>query len=423
MKIKSYYHCLFICLNLFIRYSPPVIGCDNAHFYRATLFQQEPRFATSWLSTYESSVGRGSTSSGRNASGAKVPLLDIYGIQNMQFIGSGINLQPGNFIDDILLRLQNLPTRDQFGFLSFSGSFKTIEAPFNLYQNLINGFFLQAYLPIRKLSIKNISYQDLSPLDGPAPNKETPEWQIFLQNLNPVLAQFNINIKNSIRSGPGDFSLLLGWAYNNVHTVTFDYIDVDAKIGALFPTGKRRDLDNPFSLPLGYDGHWAVPLRFDFSIGALDWFTYGLSLDALFFFDKTQKTRIRTDNKQQGFIKLQKNTATIDRGTLWNICTYVKADHVVKGLSFFLGYTYSHQDSSCIRPSALAYQSIANHDNMLKAWSMHVLHAITEYDCSQEHSKYAPIIGFSYNYVIDGKRIFLTDMLFGSCSLYIDWRI
>lgn len=396
---------------------------DNAHFYRATLYEGEPRLAIPWFSSFDAAIGRGSTTSGNNARGKKVPLLDIYGVQNMQFLGAGIPLNPANPFDQILIELQELPERPGFGELSFSGKFKIIEAPLCLYQNFTNGFFLEGYIPIRKLSTKNISFIDLSPTDSMIPNASTPVWQSFLQNLPAILQQFDLSITNVSEAGVGDLSLLLGWAWNNVRTVHLDYVDVDAKIGVLIPTGRQRNENKPFDLPLGYNGHWGVPLRFDGALGAFDWFTCGLSLDAVFFFNKTKTVRVQSSNQQSGFIKLAQEKVTVDQGTIWNICSYVKADHVAKGFSLWLGYTFSQQDATCLslELASSLNKTLINRDEQLQQWSMHVLHCIAEYDFAKTERDWGPRLGFSYNHILAGKRIFLTDMIFGYIGIDINW--
>lgn len=382
---------------------------DNPHFYRATYFWGEPRFEKPWLTSIDVSVGGARTTTARNGQGQKTELLNIYGSHAMQQLGANVPaLNSANPLDSILIDLQALPERDTFGKLLFSGKFHTFEAILNAYQNLESGFFFQAYLPLRKLKVDSITFTDLSPDDSIEPNKNTPEWQNFLANFDAIMQRHNLCLAGADRFGIGDFTLLGGWTKNYENTCIFDYVDVGAKVGILLPSGQKKDINKPFDLPLGYNGHFVFPLLFDASVGALEWITVGLHLDALFFFRKTKTIAMKTVRNQNGFIKLARGSAEIDPGTIWDVSVYAKADRVIKGLSILCGYTFTRQDMFSIDPNdkTIFDSEIVNADCQYKNWNMHVLHFIGEYDFAQKPSDIGPRIGLFFNRIISGQRVF-----------------
>ncbi len=398
---------------------------DNPHFYRANFFWGEPRFEKSWLTTLDTSLAGGSTTKARNNKGQITPLLNIYGLQNMRVLGTKVaNLDPANPLDAILIQLSQTPPRDNFGKLEYFGRFSTVETTFNFYQNIINGFFLQAYLPIRYLRIGSIDFVDQSPTDDIFPNSTTPVWVDFLQNFNAILAQFNLTQKNTSESGIGDFSFLVGWVRNYEETCYIDYIDVDAKIGVLFPTAKKRNEDVVFSLPLGYNGHYGVPLKFDCSLGYWEWLTAGIHLGALFLIEKNQTIRMKTAAEQNGFFDLVKGKAKIDPGTLWEVSNYIKADHFAKGLSCLIGYTYTRKDLDCINPFDTTQFDplIVNRDQRFLGWNMHVIHFMAEYDFTKKSSDLGPRVGVFYNLIVGGKRIFNTGITNAYVGIDCSWE-
>lgn len=397
---------------------------DNPHFYRANFFWGEPRFEKSWLSTLDINLAGGTTKKARNQQGHITPLLNIYGLQNMQNLGSNVNLDPANPLDTILIQLSQTPQRDNFGRLEYLGQFTTFEAIFNAYQNIFCGFFVQAYLPIRTLHIGAINFIDQSPIDDIFPNSTTPIWLEFLQNFDAILARFGLTAKNSFESGIGDFSLLAGWARNYEETCYLDYVDVDAKIGVLFPTAKRRNEDEVFSLPLGYNGHYGVPLKFACSLGYWEWFTAGLHIGALFLIEKNKTIRMRTDAQQNGFFNLALGKAKVDPGTIWEISSYIKADHFAKGLSLLVGYCYTQKDHDCINPVDRNQfnPAIVNTDQQFLGWNMHVIHFMAEYDFTKLSTDLGPRIGFFYNLVIGGKRIFNTGISDAYIGIDCSWE-
>ena len=221
------------------------------------------------------------------------------------------------------------------------------------------------------------------------------------------------------QTGCGDLSFLVGWAGSYQKTCTLDFIDASAKIGVLFPTGKTTSIANPFELPLGYDGHFGLPLKFDCSLGIFDWITFGFHNGALFLFKKNRKYRLKTAENQNGFILLAQNNVEVDPGTIWEIGTYVKADHMVRGLSFLAGYSFTKRDNDTLQlknDSTDFNQIIINNDQRLFGWNMHTIHAMIEYDCVNKITDLGPRIGLWFNIIVAGQRIFnahLYDFMLG----------
>jgi len=398
---------------------------DNPHFYRANFFWGEPRFEKSWLTTFDISLAGGSTTKARNNKGQITPLLTIYGLQNMRVLATNVhNLNSANPLENILIQLAQTPARENFGKLEYHGQFSTIESTLNLYQNIVNGFFLQAYLPIRYLRIGNVNFVDQSPIDDIFPNAQTPVWVDFLQNFDAVLSQFQLKVRSTSEASIGDFSLLAGWARNYEETCYIDYIDVDAKIGVLFPTAKKRNEDEVFSLPVGYNGHYGVPLKFNCSLGYWEWLTAGLHIGALFLIEKNQIIRMKTAAEQNGFFDLLKGNAKIDPGTLWEVSGYLKADHFAKGLSCLVGYTFTRKDRDCINPfDTIEFDPlIVNSDQRFFSWNMHVIHFMAEYDFTKKSSDLGPRLGFFYNLIVGGKRIFNTGITNSYVGIDCSWE-
>jgi hypothetical protein len=401
----------------------PLHAIDNPHFYRATFFWGEPRLERPWLTTFEVEVATGRTNKSFNNNGDKTPLLNIFGPEAFWALGKNVpNLDPTNPLDQILINLAQLPASGTFGDVVFGGHFRFFEMPMQVYQNIINGFFFQAHIPVRRLLISNIRMTDISPQMGPL-TMSTPEWVAFLQFFDQILARYHLAIKPIDSSGVGDLSLLGGWARTYQQTCLLDYIDVSAKIGVLLPTGASASLHNPFSLPLGYNGHIGVPLKFDCSCGYLEWLTFGTHLGALFLIEKKEKIRMKTSPEQNGFILLTEGEAVVDPGTYWDAAVYTKADHFFRGLSLLFGYTYTHKDADCLRPKnkMVFNPAVVNHDARLRPWSMHELHFMFEYDCNFTVHDKKPIISLFYNMIVGGKNIFATTAKTARLSINLAW--
>ncbi len=402
-----------------------LFGWDIPHFYRATFFLGEPRFERSGLTTFNARVGAGSTDTGRDGCSRKVPLLDIFG-PNVGFkLGENV---PGKNLtnpQDLALQMVELePARNGFGQFSFDGRFKIVECDLQFFQNFNNGFFLEVYLPIRKLQISDISCCDTSSDCAPCPNKNSPIWQSFLNQFNGILDRYCLCFEGVDRTGVGDTSVILGWTVNHEETEHLDFIDCTLQAGVLFPTGARSNPDIIFDLPLGYDGHYGFPLNVSLAFGAYEWLTFGGHAMALPFKKNTREVRMKTSTPQNGFVKLAKGCAEVDRGTIWQMGLYTKADHFVRCLSVLLGYSFSTERETRLCPEncAIFDPGVVNSDEMLRGWKMHTIHVIGELDFLREQSHFGPRIGVFGNFIVGGKRIFNTNIGGAMVGLDLVWN-
>ncbi|TET06343.1 hypothetical protein E3J79_02305 [Candidatus Dependentiae bacterium] len=410
--------------SLFFFITLSVQAFDFPHFYRAAYFSGEPRFAKDKLTSIDCTVAAGSTCKARDCNGNTTCLFDIYGPHNMQKLGAGIpDKDPTNPADIALIYLSRVPGREGFAHLSFRGRFELIETIFSFTQNIKRGFFAQLFLPIKKIKVCNINYRDLSPTNSSCPNANHPYWQMFLNQFHDILARYCLCLCNYSKTDLGDVSFLFGWTCNIQETTVLDYIDATVKAGISIPSGRERCEDRIFDIPSGYNGHIGIPLIFDASIGAFEWLTLGIHGNFIPFFDKTKWIRMKTDLNQCGFIKLAKGCATVKKGIIFDINTYIKADHFARGISFLIGYTYNkkYKDELTPKDICLFDPNIVNTDQMLQEWEMHTIHFWAEYDFVTEEHKLAPRLALFYNWQIGGKRVLKTNMGGGTIGFDLAW--
>jgi len=393
---------------------------DRAHFYSTCPMWEEPRFEKDYLGSFDVTIFTGSACEGHGVeecnpicsqSQYETPLLDIYGRHNMHLLGENV---PGKdltlFTDITLTNLSLIPSRNEFGHLSFCGKFENWQTYFTYTQNIKRGFFFQIDLPVRSLEISCIGYRDLSPSEPEIPNINNPTWQSFLTIFDDILTQYNLNICDYKCTHVGDLSLLLGWTKNHEKTEVFDFVDVTIKGGVLCPTGAKRNPNKVFSLPNGYDGHWGFPFSFDIAFGAYEWLTMGVHLETIILTKKAKELRMKTALGQSGFIKLAKGCATVRPGPIVRCGLFAKADHFAAGLSFLIAYSYARKGDDRICPSNTQVFSslIAESDEMFREWKMHTVHFKAEYDFTRENSRVGTRFGIFYNVYARGQRTFQT---------------
>lgn len=398
---------------------------DNLHFYRASFFFGEPRFERKGLSTLNARVGAGSTSTAFDGCGKKVCLLDIYGPQVGFELGTGTPCKDFTNPADLALQTAEMePSRNGFGLFSYSGKFNIVELDLQFFQNFSNGFFLEIYMPVRKLEIKNICCSDLSSECSPCPNAGSPIWQAFLNQYNSILNQNCISTCDVKNVGVGDTSFIFGWAENFEETEHLDFIDIMLQAGVLAPTGRRANPDIAFDLPLGYNGHVGFPLNMSVAFGMYEWFTFGGHVMAMPFKSTCQEVRMKTSTAQNGWIKLAKGYAETKPGSLWQIGTYLKADHFMRGISLLVGYSYSTQRPGSINPKCTNTfdSSVVCSDSSLLGWKMHTIHILNEWDFLKECGFFGPRIAIFGNIVVGGQRIFDTSIGGGMVGIDLIWR-
>src|SRR5579863_8351781 len=407
-----------------VAFSSALHAIDNPHFYRATNLFLEPRLEHNYLTNLDITLGGGSTKKARNSNQNTVPLLDIYGTSLVQELGVDLpNKDLNNPYDLILTQLALLPQRAGFATFSIDGTFNIVESNISYTQNILKGFFLFFYLPIRNLQIKDIVFNDLSPDDDESPNKNTIAWQRFLRFFDPLLANYGVNRAPFNATGVGDLTTAVGWTHNYQDTKILDFIDGSFFVGVLAPTGKKKNEHQLFSLPLGYNGHWGFPICAMGSIGAFEWVTVGAYFNGLFFVHRDENMPLKTTATQSDFIKIAFGDVSVEKGTLWHAGAYFKADHFGHGLSFTAAYSYAMEQRSTLTPQnpAVFNYAIINSDQSLKKWSMHTLNFFAELDFTREDSKIGPRIGLFYNYQVMGKRTFKTNVVGGSFGIDIGW--
>jgi hypothetical protein len=154
-----------------------------------------------------------------------------------------------------------------------------------------------------------------------------------------------------------------GWTINYETCNDLDFIDATIETGFIFPTAEK-----PWNT-------WGIPLRGAIAWGLYDWITTGFSGDIVGFF-------------------------TPKNGRLWDVSWWIKTDHLLRGLSCFLGYTHSNQKQTPVPWSC----------EVLPFWTMDTFHFAVSYDSACISHPYLPSVEFFFNHVMSGKNCLRTPL-------------
>ena len=274
------------------------------------------------------------------------------------------------------------------------------------------------------MALCDVCFVDLTSPTCPCPDINSYTWQTFLALYDKILEHYNLYAGTYKKTNIGDLSWLIGWGANYQDMRVLDYVDLDFKLGMVFPTGKKQNVDSAFDIPSGYNGHLGFGGSFDIALGVYNWLTFGGYGGAILFVDQTKEIRIKTDIRQNGLIKLAKGCATVEKGTIWYAGAFGKLDHVAAGFSLLGGYTFCAQQKDTVAPEKTCVfdPTAANCDSTLAGWDMHTIHLLADYDCAREGHRFSPRIGVFANITMGGEHIFRTNMIGGTFGFDISYE-
>jgi hypothetical protein len=164
---------------------------------------------------------------------------------------------------------------------------------------------------------------------------------------------------NTAQLGFGDIDWYVRVGNMWDYTMRFRRIDAGGRLGVLCPTGQKRELDRPASIPFGGNGYWGAYAAFDgmFELRE-DWKT-GLWFRVSKRFPQTRVNRMPAGLEPENFGVIV-NEARVNPGTTVVFAPYFALENLRKGLVLGLNYylTWHAQDgwtqcSDCPAPAML----------------------------------------------------------------------
>lgn len=392
-------------------------------FCKNTSPSHEPRFDRDFLHSIDISIYAGKTHKGRNGVKEKVSFLDIYGTQDLYYtflnydnntlITSTLTTGQKNAIDNFLI-LAAADTTKKIGKLSFEGNYHYCSTDITIIQNIIHGFFLELLIPFSRVSIRNITGTHQS-------TTTDANWTTFYNQLDTILSAYNTSLQDYHHSKLGDITILGGWTNNSETSEIFDFFDTSIRLGVIVPTSQSKDTSHAFAIAPGYNKHVGVPLIATMAWGLYDWLTLGAHAKGVYFLKNIGLHRVHTNTQETGYLTLERTAAQESLGNIWNIGTFLKADHVIRGFSLQLNYNYSMQEKTQLDPfdTTLFSKTTVNTDNILQKWSHHEIQCSVEYDFAEDNQKFNPHLKVFYSQAIQGCRSYLNKSGGFSTGLYI----
>lgn len=363
--------------------------------------------------------------------------------------------------------------RDQLGLsvdeasLVFSGKYAQEQVGVDIMQHLMSGVFVHVYLPFKQQKLTNIGYRTKLTVDQYASNDvgltAVQKYEGFLQLINNQFedpnnagqfasltravdeADLTPLFTNFKHTDIGDPGIYFGWGGEKTFKKSVaDYLNGTLRLGAILPIGRRTEVDQCFSLPFGYEKHWAIAGRGCGEIGLFKFVAVGGSVGASIFFSRSYSKRLKSDPLQNGWLMFDKGVVHVDQGSLWDLSAYIKAQHRPWGVAAWFGAVYFNQSptrfalrdtvSELSRRESVAVEERQknqvtftkedlNSDARLKSWHHYVLHFGLSWDGAQFFAcKSGPFLAFTYDYSLAGKYSWRTDVIGGRAGLHCAWK-
>jgi hypothetical protein len=139
-------------------------------------------------------------------------------------------------------------------------------------------------------------------------------------------------------AGISDFDMYVRCGKMWEYFLKFKRIDAGVRLGALLPSGVRRQLNNPASIPFGGDGLWGIYLAGDVEFELKEDWKVGLWLRMNQRFGQRLHRRIPIAGEQQLFGAVQ-GPVFIDAGPSFIVSPYVRLEDLRDGLGLHIQYT------------------------------------------------------------------------------------
>ncbi|MCF7799457.1 hypothetical protein K9L05_04500 [Candidatus Babeliales bacterium] len=438
-KILLFSILLFLC-------SKKIFSIDNAHFYKTPNLYSRPTDCKfdgkkhysiqDWYTKIDVNYEYGDSKKCSDWTSESSTLLNRAGNQKMAYLDSGLSdvttitpelLPYKYFLRDARNYIAQNP-RKTICELAFDGKFEINELNLDLRQNIISGLFVQLLVPVRHVNLKQIKYIDKTDTTADFFDAtRTNTWESLKENLSPILNSYGIQNYNQTikKTNFGDITLLLGWqGYPCSNDNPKIDIGLELKMGLMFPAGSNLNPNSIFSIPTGYDGHWGVTFQGQANLEYQNWLYLAAHASSTFFMTDRKTKLLKTDELQQGSIKLARGRVKSDAGLLWHIGIDAKLDHIFKGFSALVGYSYNRQEAEKVSQVGDYFdQNIIDTDKNFYQWSMNTAHFMIDYDFSvhMPNSKFAPRINIFYNLPFSTRNSFKTNMIGGGLGADIRW--
>lgn len=302
------------------------------------------------------------------------------------------------------------------GKFTVTGDLSLFKGIFALRYQLPHNLVIGLHLPLYHTKLCNVNWLELT--------GEVTAADLFLrQNLTGDNFFTNVNtlgdgllLQGYSRTGVGDLTAMLEWFKDLPQKkALLSNVRLNARFGLSFPTGKKKDEDQLFSIPFGLDGSVGLIAGGGLDLSLRYYLQAGIDVAFLHQFSHVKKRRIKTHEDQTDLLLLQKEESIKDPGFSQRFTLYLEGHKFYKGFSLRLAYQFwKHgEDKICLLSNDFSTE-VANTAEHLDDWTIHNFVFTLNHDfcgCFDEYSWVEPEFSFFYKLPFNGRRSVLAHTL------------
>jgi hypothetical protein len=355
-------------VNLYPLFPINIIGTFDNNFWVSRPVRKTNFFATM---ISEGSIG----AYGRDTDGTKVNILQIWN-KNQDTLAMVRGFSPTSEIGQIATAVGNISNDiDDRGRFLPTADLDYVATGVNLEYRFCNNFSLSAYLPFYYMKLKDVDWESLTKdvrMEDDLVKKGLASNFSSLSTLTKKLG--NLDLGGWRSTGIGDV-LFFGKYFKDFPQQTggaITNVRLEGNLGLSVPSGKKKNEDMAFDIPLGNDGAWG--LHFGTGID-ITWHKYirgGGYIQFLQLFGTTKERRIKVDADQTDLLFLAKCRAYKDYGFTQSYNLFLEL--ATRPVCLRVAYQHMKHAEDRLSLFSNSYSSdIANTATSLEGWTNHQL--------------------------------------------------
>lgn len=271
-----------------------------------------------------------------------------------------------------------------------------------------HGLNLAFHLPVYMMELTNVRWKSLN-------GSTTGEQRLEDNFIAQLRAASGLNLRGWKRTGCGDLVVQLTWMRDFPQAKPIlSNVRPQARLGIIFPTGKRAGEDDVLAFPFGNDGSWGLQFA-----GGLDLtFCYslrgGVDVEFIYLFGNTHQRRIKTECNQTDLFFLAKRPAFREFGLGQQYNIYIESRDLIPGLSLKANYQFLKRNEDRLYVCSDRIDPVqVNAAESLQDWTAHSLIFMGGYDFCRHmpQARVIPSLLGWFKWGFNGKRAILANTL------------
>lgn len=205
---------------------------------------------------------------------------------------------------------------------------------------------------------------------------------------------------HATQAGMGDLDLYLRACHSWDYTAKFRKVTAGLRFGVLVPSGVKRNLASPLSVPFGGNGHWGVYVSGDTELEVKEDWKAGLLFRLSKRFEKTMCHRMPVCKEPENF-GVVVGQANVNPGLTAIVSPYLTFENLREGFGVRLQYTFIEhrkdcwKDERCDKSVPVNLEAIINRSNWISSYV--TLNAFYDFGKVKVHREFDPILLFSWD--------------------------